>query len=55
MATGHFPNEWRIAIVNPLHKRKDEDKDLKNYRGNSVLLPLCKLVEKIVGKQIRNH
>ena len=55
MATGHFPNEWKIAIVTPLYKRKGDDKDLNNYRGISVLPPLCKLVEKILGKQIRNH
>jgi hypothetical protein len=44
MATGHFPNEWKIAIVTPLCKRKGNDKDLNNYRGISVLPPLCKLL-----------
>ena len=53
--SGHFPNEWKIAIVTPLYKRKGDESDPNNYRGISVLPPLCKLVEKILGNQIRSY
>ena len=50
-----IPTNWKIGLVTPLFKNKGELNNLNSYRGISVLPPLCKLQEKIIAKQIRNH
>ena len=52
---GKFPTEWKTAVVTPLFKNKGVPTDLNNYRGISVLPPLCKVFEHILAKQIRAH
>ena len=49
--TGKFPDSWKLANVQPIHKKSD--RQLKsNYRPIS-LLPLCgKIFEKIVFDQV---
>jgi hypothetical protein len=48
-----FPDEFKFAIVSPLFKNKGSPHDLNNYRGISVLPPLCKVFEKILADQLR--
>lgn len=48
-----FPNEFKFAVVTPLFKNKGEATDMNNYRGISVLPPICKVFEKILAEQIR--
>ena len=52
--TGEIPLDWKSAIVTPLHKGKATDV-LENYRGLSVLPPMDKMFEQLVGSQINNH
>jgi hypothetical protein len=52
--TGEIPLDWKSAIVTPLHKGKTIDQ-VENYRGISVLPPLDKVFEKLVGAQITDH
>ena len=51
MNTGKFPDSWKLANVQPIHKKND--RQIKsNYRPIS-LLPLCgKILEKIIFDQV---
>ena len=49
-----YINEWKCAIVTPLHKKGQVDA-LNNYRGISVLPPLNKIFEKILAEQIKEY
>ncbi len=40
------------AVVIPLYENKDNKSDMNNYRGISVLSPICKLFEKVLAVQI---
>ena len=53
--TKSFPNEFKTAIVSPLYKNKGDENDLNNYRGISVLPPLCKVFEKLLSKRIKEY
>ena len=48
-----FPDEFKLAIVTPLFKKKGSPMSLNNYRGISSLTPLAKVFEKILAEQIR--
>ena len=53
LATGNYPDMWKLANVTPIHK-KDDKQNIKNYRPIS-LLPLCsKIFEKILFKHLYN-
>ena len=54
LSTGKFPDAWKLANVQPIHKKND--RQLKsNYRPIS-LLPLCgKLLEKIIFDQVYSY
>ena len=49
--TSCFPNDWKLAKINPIHK--DGDKyDVNNYRPISVLPVLSKIIERAVHDQL---
>ncbi len=50
-----IPKEWKTAIVTALFKNKGLNTDINNYRGISVLPPIGKIFEKILGTQIVNY
>ena len=50
-----FPAEWKVAVVTPLFKNKGAHTDVNNYRGISVLPPLCKIFERILASQIKAY
>ena len=58
MSTGQTPIEWRSAIVTPLFK-KGLPSVCANYRPVSLTSVVCKVMEKIIVKQLleylRNH
>ena len=49
--TGKIPHEWKIAIVNPLHKSGDKS-SYDNYRPISILPVISKIMEKAVNTQL---
>ncbi|CAB4016192.1 Hypothetical predicted protein [Paramuricea clavata] len=51
IATGVFPDDWKIAKVKPLHKGDAKDL-LNNYRPISVLSAVSKIFERIVYDQL---
>ena len=51
LATGVFPDSWKIARVAPVFKSGEQD-DSSNYRPISVLPFLARLFEKMVYNQI---
>ena len=54
LATGHFPTEFKKAVVRPLLKKRDLDtSQLKNYRPVSNLPFLSKLLERTVQVRLQ--
>ena len=51
IATGVFPDQWKEAIVVPIHKKGDQ-KEMKNYRPVSCLTAASKVLEKVVCQQL---
>ena len=52
--TGHFPDQWKEAIVVPILK-KGNPKELKNYRPVSCLPAASKVLEKVVCDQLTRY
>lgn len=46
-----FPNEWKVARVNALHKKGPRNM-LDNYRPISILPVVSKVFERILYKQL---
>ena len=51
LATGVFPDSWKIVSVDPVFKSGEQDES-SNYRPISVLPYLARLLEKLVYNQI---
>jgi hypothetical protein len=47
-----IPDDWKLAIVTPIFKKKGSNEDMNNYRGISVISPIAKLFEKVLAEQI---
>ena len=48
LATGEWPDDWRIHWVTPLYKKK-EVWNAKNYRGVHLTAQLSKVVERVLA------
>ncbi|GFW84556.1 probable RNA-directed DNA polymerase from transposon X-element [Trichonephila clavipes] len=51
----HFPNEWKVAIVFPIHKPGKSKNSPDTYRPISLLSSLSKIAEHIILNRIKNH
>ncbi|GFX40433.1 probable RNA-directed DNA polymerase from transposon BS [Trichonephila clavipes] len=51
----HFPNEWKVAIVFPIHKPGKSKNSPDAYRPISLLSSLSKIAEHIILNRIKNH
>ncbi len=49
LASGVFPDIWKIALITPIFKSGDR-KDVTNYRGISILSLISKIFERLVKK-----
>ena len=54
LTTGIFPENLKIAKVNPVFK-KDDDTLFTNYRPISLLPTISKIFEKVIFDQLYNH
>jgi hypothetical protein len=48
------PDEWKISYITPIYKGKGSKSSPDNYRPISVLPPIDKIFEAIIGDQIKN-
>ena len=55
LSTGHFPDEWKEAVVSPLLKKGAKDSGHKNLRPVSNLQFVSKITERAVFNQIYAH
>jgi hypothetical protein len=51
--TGKVPDSVRTGMLSPVFKYKGENINLKNYRGKTVLLVVCKIIYSILKLRIR--
>ena len=54
IATGCFPDSWKIARVAPIFKSGQPD-DRSNYRPTSVLPVLARVFEKLIHNQLYDY
>ena len=55
LETGQFPNQWKMANVNPLLKKQNLAPTFQNPRPISNLSFNSKLTERVVADQIKGH
>ncbi len=55
LQTGHFPDEWKMAMIIPLIKKLGLDLIFKSYRPVSNLIFISKVTEKASALQICGH
>ena len=55
LRTGEVPIEWRIADIIAIYKKKGDRTRAKNYRPVSLTSVVCKVLEKIIKKQMLEH
>ena len=49
IASNCMPDEWKIAYITPIYKSKGAKSELDNYRPISVLSPVSKIFERLIG------
>ena len=50
-----LPEDWKIANITPIYKNKGDKHQCTNYRPVSLTSLACKVLEKIVRKEILTH
>ncbi len=53
--TGILPREWKEADISPIYKNKGNKHEATNYRPVSLTSVVCKLLEKLIRKDIIAH
>ena len=51
VTSSHWPSDWKISIVSPIHK-KDGETLKSNYRPVSVLPAVSKIAERVIFDQL---
>jgi hypothetical protein len=54
MSVGQVPTDWKRAIVVPIHKSGTASSPA-NYRPISLTSVFCKLMERVISRQITNY
>jgi hypothetical protein len=52
--TGIFPNDFKVAIISPIHKSGCKT-HYNNYRPISVLSAVAKILESLITKQLETY
>ena len=52
---GKVPSEWKEAEITAIYKKKGSKKNPSNYRPISLTAVACKIMEKIIKKQLNEH
>ena len=55
LRTGNLLKDWKIADVIPIYKKKGDRTRARNYRPVSLTSVLCKVLERMIKKQILNR
>ena len=53
LETGIYPDQWKMANVNPVHKK--DKQIINNYRPTSLLSIFAKVFEKLIFMNLYNH
>ena len=53
LANNKIPDEWKIALVTPIYKGKGSKSSLDNFRPISILSPISKVFEALLGQKMR--
>ena len=52
LTKSYFPQQWKKAIVLPIHKPGKNHSDSKNYRPSALTSCLCKLFERMINERL---
>jgi hypothetical protein len=51
----YIPDEWKLSYITPVFKNKGSKTCVDNYRPISVISPIAKMFEALIGKRLSNH
>ena len=55
LSSGTFPDDWKLARVNPVYKNNGNVNIMSNYRPISVIGNIAKIVEQLVRSQLVSY
>ena len=55
MQEGRIPKKWRMGLIVPIRKRKEDVHDPGKYRGITLLSQELKLLERVLDTRIRRR
>ena len=53
--SGHYPNNWRKAVIIPIYKKSGSFSDPEKYRGIVLMSCLAKLFHSLLNNRLVNY